>query len=147
MKRFTEKYIIDDNTGCWNWTASLDAYGYGQFKVEPKNYKAHRFSYENKFGPIPDGLCVLHKCDNRKCVNPSHLFLGTASDNMRDNVSKGRQSKGGLHGRAKLTDETAKWVKDLIKYSSLSNSEISQYFGVSGTAIWLVRKGRTWRHV
>lgn len=94
---------------CWEWTGSLFPNGYGQFR----NKKAHRISYELTIGSIPKGRFVLHKCDNKSCVNPNHLFLGTMADNMTDKIEKGRQgdsgtktpSHGESNGRAKLTEK------------------------------------------
>ena len=97
--RFWEK--VDKNgpihptltTPCWIWTAFCNADGYGVFGTGAKTLiSPHRFSWELHFGPIPDGLWVLHKCDNPPCVNPSHLFLGTQLDNIQDMLSKGRAS-------------------------------------------------------
>lgn len=83
-------------TPCWVWTASRFVRGYGALKVDdgPKGY-AHRISWELHFGPIPDGLWVLHRCDNPPCVNPAHLFLGTHLDNMADMDAKGRRNHPG----------------------------------------------------
>lgn len=83
---------------CWVWTAGRFACGYGQFaKGRPSRY-AHRISWALANGPVPDGLWVLHKCDNRPCVRPDHLFLGTHADNMRDMVEKGRSTVGDRNG-------------------------------------------------
>ena len=94
LSRFNAKWTPDPGTGCWLWTASLTGPGYGQFGVKGRVELAHRVSYELHVGAIPDGLCVLHRCDVRHCVNPNHLFLGTHSDNSRDCVSKGRHGNG-----------------------------------------------------
>jgi hypothetical protein len=80
----------DPNTGCWNWTKHLSGGGYGAFKIEGIMRPAHRVSYELFWGEIPDGLQVCHRCDNKRCINPDHLFLGTQKDNIADCIKKGR---------------------------------------------------------
>lgn len=96
---FDYKYKKNDRTGCWEWTAAVSkSNGYGRFGINMIMMGAHRASWIINVGPIPKDLCVLHKCDNRLCVNPDHLFLGTNLDNTRDAIIKGRVHK-------KLTDE------------------------------------------
>ena len=97
-ERFWSK--VDKSGDCWIWTAYKRPDGYGQFGFEGTQHKAHRVSWVLANGTIPEGLHVLHRCDVRECVNPEHLFLGTNTDNMRDMIEKGRQSKGLKH-RAK----------------------------------------------
>ena len=81
------------------WTGSRDRKGYGKLKRERHICAAHRLSWEFNFGPIPDGMLILHRCDNPPCVRPDHLLLGTAADNTADMISKGRQKFGGLRMR------------------------------------------------
>lgn len=91
LKRFWSKVAFTANPNkCWEWQAGKTKYGYGELMIKNKQVYAHRLSWELTYGEIPDGLFVCHKCDNPKCVNPNHLFLGTNLDNVRDMVSKGR---------------------------------------------------------
>jgi hypothetical protein len=87
LQRFWAKVAV--GPGCWEWTAGTQ-YGYGRFVLGGRTFKAHRLSYEISVGVIPDGLKVLHHCDNPPCVNPAHLFVGTHADNVRDREAKGR---------------------------------------------------------
>jgi hypothetical protein len=90
LERFERKYIPVTESGCWIWLGGLQGKGYGQFTLKNKRVKAHRFSFEQFVGEIPDGMLVCHHCDVMCCVNPAHLFVGTNSDNMSDCANKGR---------------------------------------------------------
>lgn len=108
-QRFWSKVEIDGPDQCWPWVAGLRTTGYGAFRWHGRNVAASRVAWELTNGAIPRDLCVLHRCDNRRCCNPSHLFLGTHLDNIADRVAKGR-SKGALPGTANhlavLTEQT-----------------------------------------
>jgi hypothetical protein len=97
-ERFWSK--VDTSGHCWLWRAGLLRSGYGKFKFNRKTISAHRMSFLISNDAIPRGLCVLHKCDTKRCVRPSHLFLGTQMDNIMDRDKKGRQSRGDKHGLA-----------------------------------------------
>ena len=99
--RFLEMYEPDPYTGCWNWTESTAPNGYGRMSYNGTTDYAHRLSWNAHFGVIPDGLHVLHRCDNPTCVNPEHLFLGTHQDNMDDMMRKGRRGNTGGHWKVK----------------------------------------------
>lgn len=126
-------------TPCVETIASLDTHGYGQVKVNGKSWLHHRLEWTRKNGPIPEGLCVLHKCDNRKCIRVSHLFLGTKRDNAIDMYRKGRgpNNKGTANGRAKLTTRQV----TAIRKAEATYKELAAKFGVSVSTIWRVRAG------
>ena len=122
--RFWPK-VAKSGDGCWLWTAHRTALGYGRFNLRGKVTKAHRVSWELTNGPIPHGLCVLHKCDNPPCVRPDHLFLGTIADNQADMAQKGRSFlkqhpecalRGERSGMAKLTAAQARRMRE--RYAS-----------------------------
>jgi len=94
-QRFNKKYVINEESGCWEWTASLNNIGYGMFRwAKGKMRTAHRVSYELFNGSIPENLIVCHTCDNRKCVNPAHLSVGSRKDKFDDMVAKGTARLG-----------------------------------------------------
>ena len=85
-----DRVVIDQSSGCWEWNGQVGHNGYGLLTVRGKPWRAHRYSYFLKYGSIPDGMMILHSCDNRRCVNPEHLRIGTAKDNAADAIARGR---------------------------------------------------------
>lgn len=134
---------IDPETGCWNWKLGLSDSGYAMTTLNHKHVRLHRKSYELWIGQIPNNRHVLHSCDNRKCVNPEHLFIGTDLDNMTDCLKKGRMPMGPDRPNAKLTAEQV--IE--IRRSSCSYAELSRLYGVSGSVVWNAKNGVTYKTV
>ena len=119
--------------------------GYGQLWWQGKMRLAHRLSYENYIDEIPDGMLVCHKCDNRKCINPNHLFVGTQSDNRNDMYQKGRgvHRKGERHHNHKFTEDDVIFIRS----SDIRNMDLAEKFNVSRSAISDIRCRRRWKHI
>lgn len=134
--------------GCWETISHVkDKLGYGYIQRNRKVSKAHRFAYEIMVGEIPQGMCVLHHCDNPPCVNPKHLFVGTHADNMRDMIIKGR-NKGAIGERnsgSKLTDKDVRSIRKLRGFSTLRG--IASLYNVHLDTIDRIVNNRTWSHV
>lgn len=137
-ERFWEKINIGNEDECWEWTASCSSDGYGQMwrgKDIKGHLSSHRFSWELHNGRIENGFFVLHKCDNKLCVNPNHLFLGTQLDNIRDMDMKGRrvsaQPYGENSGTCKFTDEKIRQIREKYSTGQYLVRELSDEFGVS----------------
>lgn len=121
--------VMDEETGCWEWTGSIDRNGYGNLEWKAKDArlnKAHRVAYGAFYGQ-PGELHVLHRCDNRICCNVAHMFLGTNADNVQDKVAKDRHSKGATHGRSKLTEEDVLEIRKMYA-DGYTRKEIAYVF-------------------
>jgi hypothetical protein len=141
-ERFNAKWCAEPVSGCWRWSGGIQTRGYGMICIDGKMELAHRVAWRLFRGELPIGLCVLHKCDVRSCVNPEHLFLGTVQDNQSDAVQKGRIRNGEAHYNAKLTQSQ---VLE-IRASTESSPKIAQRFGISPRAVRHLRKRETWKH-
>lgn len=167
-KRFWE--YVDKSAGdegCWLWTGPIGSAGYGRFTDYWQKYGAHRLSYTFANGPIPAGLHVCHRCDVRLCVNPRHLWLGSAHDNMQDAVAKGRHAgfkvhpglKGSANAHAKLTDEQVLairaayepgrpgWPGRWESQKRVSVRALAEEYGVSPSLIHAVVTRKLWTHI
>lgn len=135
--------------GCWQLPKeSVGCNGYARYRFEGKQQLAHRISWQKSFGPIPDGLFVCHHCDNRLCVNPSHLFLGTHMDNMKDRDAKGRcfRPLGEVVGTSKLTESDVKEMR-AMHAAGAGFAELGRRFGVSGTHAARIVRRFWWKHI
>lgn len=164
---------VNPETDCWEWQGSRQAFGYGGIQVDGKKWRTHRLSYFVFVGALPEGMLVCHKCDNPPCVNPSHLFLGTHSDNMMDASKKGRigagdhhwtrriperlltrkksdttnMRRGERHGIAKLTAEKVREIRAFRRVLGWSQQQIADVMGVTHKTIGNILAGKIWTSV
>ena len=153
MNRFWNKVEKSDSGSCWEWKAAVLAGGYGQFFYEGKQQKAHRVSWIIANGEIPKGMVICHKCDNRRCVNPAHLFLGTQRDNVRDMMGKGRNNfisgwkplLGSRNPMAKIAEHQVHEIRELA--GKIPYTKIAERYGISAASVCLIIKKINWSHV
>lgn len=141
---------VQKSNDCWIWMGAKCSYGYGNFRIMINRTrhveKAHRASYMlSNNTEIPQGMCICHKCDNRPCVNPDHLFLGSYADNSADMVKKGRSARGQKIGICVLTEEKVKQI--IAMKSQYSTTQIAKMFGVSRGCIWNIFRKNSWRYI
>jgi len=152
-ERFWKKVSIKGNNECWEWTGGKQGDGYGIFGViENGKWKmklAHRISWTFHFGEIPKYMKICHKCDNPKCVNPNHLFIGTQLDNVKDMVKKGRiNSREGIKNpKAKLTENEVLEIRRLYASTNITFADLGKMFGISDTHSGYIVKRRVWKHI
>jgi len=167
---------VDKSNCCWVWNGAVGKSGYGIVGYQYRNWLAHRLAYFFTFGDIPDGMCICHSCDNKLCVNPSHLWIGTYAQNSHDMVSKGRSAKGdrsssklhpnklergekhwskrmpertrkGIgHHKAKITDDQVRAIRQRVK-SGETMISVASSVGVHVSTVSLIVKNKTWTHV
>ena len=142
--RFWSKVNIVFNS-CWEWQAGRQ-HEYAEFRIKGFVHRAHRIAYKLTCGKIPNGKCVLHKCDNPICVNPSHLFLGTRATNNRDKMEKGRSARGEKSWSAKLTEKEVIKIREYIKQGH-SLKGLAKIFNVHPATISNIKAKYTWKHI
>ena len=137
--------------GCWEWKRSKNIYGYGTLKVNGKTVTAHKTAYELFVGEVPDGLLVLHSCDNPSCINPAHLHVGTQSDNMKECYERGRSSikpvslKGEKNGSAKLTSADVNEIRKMLSCGK-KQQQIAEVFKISQSQVSNIARERRWAY-
>jgi hypothetical protein len=146
-ERFESKFVKGNDDECWEWQARISPFGYGQFAINPGNIpQAHRFSYELYLRKIPKGMCVLHRCDNRKCVNPKHLWLGTQQENIKDMILKKRDKKAtpDKNGGAKLTWEQVNEIRKIRREKGTYYKDLAKMFNVHYATIKRIILKKSW---
>lgn len=134
---------VTENNGCLEWKRYLNKHGYGYINYDGKSWSIHRLSYFINYGEIPKNKWVLHKCDNRKCVNPSHLYLGDNKQNVKDRVERNRGAIAERNASSKLKIEQV----ILIKSMQGTLRSIAEKFNVGISTIDDIKRGRTWKYV
>jgi predicted XRE-type DNA-binding protein len=146
IERFKANFISSDEISCWNWTGALTKAGYPVMRIRGRfNIYGHRVAYRLKNGFFDQSLYVCHKCDNSRCVNPSHLFLGTASDNTNDMLQKERQAVGEDYNK-KLKQEDVLQILALNR-GNTPQKEIARIFGINQSNVSRIVNGYRWRHI
>lgn len=148
-ERFYSHIVINKITGCWDWDGPPGKNGYGTFALTRTNHKsAHKVSYLLTHNSIPEGLNVLHTCDNKICVRPDHLFLGTQQDNVDDMIEKGRANyvRGSDSGAAKLMEQDVLTIRQMAD-NGIQLRAIASIYNVDNSTISGIVKGKYWSHV
>jgi hypothetical protein len=150
MRRFWSKVDVRGPAECWDWQAALFTNGYGAFRFMARQVKAHRMAYELMCGPIPKGLQVNHHCDDKRCVNPAHLYVGDQKQNRQDAVIRGRTAKGlqnGMHthpesrprgennGNHKLSDQQRADMRAAYAKGDVSMSQLGRQYGITKPSV------------
>ena len=144
--RYWEKVDVRGEDECWIWVAAQAGNGYGTFRAAGRMTYAHRLAWQLANGPIPEGMCVCHKCDRPGCQNPAHLWLGTIAENQHDMAEKkrGGVARGVRNGRAKLTRRDVREIRDLYATGEHMQKTLADQFGVAKVTIWHIVHHESW---
>ena len=148
IKLVFDKYVIKNDDYCWGWSGLISNKGYSSINIRGAKTGAHRASWMIHNGHIPDGIFVCHRCNNRSCTNPNHLFLGTHQDNMDDMIKKGRTKilRGEDCPWTNLDNKTVSRIKADLK-KNIPNKYIIKIYGISKGVLDKIKSGKSWRHV
>lgn len=146
LDAYKANLIMNGPDECWGWSGKGDGKGYGVLSYKPMPWKIHRYSYTLYNGEIPDGMYVLHKCDQPICSNPNHLFAGTNLDNIKDMLHKKRNAKGEMLPQATITKEVAWKIKEMI-LAGERMIDISRKMNVGYSLVNAIKRKSTWKHV
>lgn len=146
-ERFWSKVVRTD--GCWEWSGGharrpTGDWSYGHVRFDGRAQPVHRVSWQLTYGPIPEGMWVLHHCDNQGCLRPDHLYLGTHADNTRDAIIRRRMAFGERVGNSKLREVDVRAIRALLD-AGFTTERIGVFFGVSGRVIRKIRAGEVWK--
>lgn len=146
VKRFWSKVIILTSKDCWEWAGCLVGFGYGQVTIRRIQYGTHRIAYFLCNKQDPGDQLVCHRCDNPKCCNPNHLWLGTEAENIQDRNTKGRNAKGIKHARAKLTEQQVRQIRNQYA-TGIGQRALGRKYDVTHATIQGIIHRRTWTHI
>jgi hypothetical protein len=146
-KRFLEK--VKKTERCWIWSGNVANKDrpYGRIQINGQRITAHRLSYLVYRGDIPAGLCVCHTCDNPRCVNPDHLFLGSDLENIADCILKGRHTRGDKHGNKKLSEAKVREMRHLYKTGKYTQQQLADKYDIPRTYCNVIINRKQWKHV
>ncbi len=137
---------------CWEWVGHIKKDGHGQLMINLKSFSAHRLAWLLLRGDIPGGSCICHKCDNPKCVNPDHLYLGSKASNLQDMWDRNERSmkpqKGSLNNYAKLKEDDIKYIRQSLREARRGKGRfLAKLFNVHEATISYIKNNKTWTHV
>lgn len=146
---FNSNVLKGQQDVCWPYQGHITEFGYGRVGISGENEMAHRIAYGLNYGEIPEGLFVLHECDNRRCCNPAHLFLGTREENNTDRDAKGRHVvlRGEQIGNSKLTAEQVKQIRFWYALGGYTQAALARRFNLERSCISALVTRKNWRHI